>query len=232
MRILLVEDDDSTAEVLRHALSGLHYGVDRARSAGEAMETFDEATHKLILLDLSLPDRPGVDLLRSLRRRHDVPVLILSATGELDAKLSSFGAGADDYLTKPFNLRELSARIDAVLRRERDHGRNCLSQGCVSADLSRAEIRVNYQRLQVTPTEFSILEYLLRASGRTVPKTRLATFVWGDAEPRNFRKIDVFLSTLRQKLAAVGGGDASIETVWGEGVILRACKSAGVKDFA
>ena len=232
MRILLVEDDDSAAEVLFQALSRSGLPVDIAQSANEVTEIFDVSVHKLILLDLNLPDRPGIELLRSLRKRYHVPVLILSATVELDAKLSSFGAGADDYLTKPFHLPELRARIEAVLRRERDDDRNRLFQGCVDADLSRTQISINRQPVQVTPTEFSILECLLRAKGRTVSKAGLATFVWGDAEPKNFRKIDVFLSTLRQKLAATCGNDASIETVWGEGLMLRAREPEKAKGFA
>ena len=232
MRILLVEDDSSTAEVLCQALSRSGLPVDIARSAGEVMETFDASAHKLVILDLNLPDRPGIEILRSLRKTYSVPVLILSATIELDAKLGSFGAGADEYLTKPFHLRELRARIEAVLRRERNDDRTRLFQGCVDADLSRTQISINRQRVPVTPTEFTILECLMRAKGRTVSKAGLATFVWGGAEPRNFRKMDVFLSTLRQKLAATCGNDASIETVWGEGLMLRTHEPEKTKDFS
>lgn len=232
MRILLVEDDEAMASTIHHSLFAECYEIDWCRSADKAGEELRGGEYDLIILDLTLPDESGISLLRRIRAENNVPVLVISAVLELEAKLMSFGAGADDYVTKPFELAELKARIAAILRRERRPDTEYVSAGQVSVECGRRTVTVDSRQLQLTPTEFSILEYLIRAKNRTIAKGLVARSVWGASEAREMRKLDVFLSTLRQKLAAVGGGDIAIETVWGEGLVLRADISATVGEFS
>ena len=232
MRILLVDDDPSAAAVLRTALVGQGHEVDVAGSALEASELADVQTYSVMILDLSLPDQSGLAFLRGLRHRLDVPVVIVSGVVELDAKLATLAAGADDYVTKPFNLREVVARIDAVVRRADRAGGEMLSVGSLTLDPRRSNLMIGEARVHVTPTEFAILETLLRCKGRVVTKASLADNIHGGAEERDIRLLSVFISQLRRKLAAASGGYDPIETVWGEGYIIRATATDPLKAVA
>jgi len=144
----------------------------------------------------------GIDLLRDLRRTHHTPVLILSSLVELDAKLSSLTAGADDYMTKPFNMKELLARAHAVIRRAVRSDGPAMVAGRLRLSLSKMILEIDDEPVRVTPTEFSILEHLLRSKDRIVSKDSLAAYVYGNSKQRDPRIIEVFVSKLRQKLAA------------------------------
>jgi two-component system cell cycle response regulator CtrA len=221
MGILLIEDDGSTSDILKLALEAAGFKVDIARSAEDGFELTSQRPYDLIILDLSLPDMLGIDLLRDLRRTHHTPVLILSSLVELDAKLSSLTAGADDYMTKPFNMKELLARAHAVIRRAVRSDGPAMVAGRLRLSLSKMILEIDDEPVRVTPTEFSILEHLLRSKDRIVSKDSLAAYVYGNSKQRDPRIIEVFVSKLRQKLAASAAGQPFIETVWGEGYILR-----------
>ena len=230
MRILLVDDDPTAAAVLRAALVGEGHQVDVAGSALEAQELADGLSYSVVILDLGLPDQSGLSMLRDLRQRQDVPVIILSGVVELDAKLNSLSAGADDYVTKPFHLREVIARIEAVVRRADQGETEFLSAGSLTLDVKRGTLRICDNPIHITPTEFAILEQLLRWKGRLVIKENLAGNIHGSADERSLRLLSVFISQLRRKLALAG--EDPIETVWGQGYIVRATSGDRLKAAA
>jgi len=230
VRILLVDDDAAAAAVLRAALVGEGHQVDVAGSALHAHELADGQTYSVVILDLSLTDQSGVSMLRDLRQRHDVPVIILSGVVELGAKLASLSAGADDYVTKPFHLREIIARIDAVVRRADRGETDLLSAGSLTLDVKRSTLRISEIPIHITATEFAILEQLLRCKGRLVTKENLAGSIHGSADERSLRLLSVFISQLRRKLASAG--EDPIETVWGQGYIVRAITGDRLKAVA
>lgn len=230
MRILLVDDDPTAAAVLRAALVGEGHQVDVAGSALEAQELADGLSYSVVILDLSLPDQSGLSMLRDLRQRQDVPVIIVSGVVELDAKLNSLSAGADDYVTKPFHLREVIARIEAVVRRADRGDTELLSAGSLTLDVKRGTLRICDVPIHITPTEFAILEQLLRCKGRLVIKENLAGNIHGSADERSLRLLSVFISQLRRKLASAG--EDPIQTVWGQGYIVRATSGDRLKAAA
>ena len=215
-RIVVVEDDASVAELVTLYLRNAGFIVEHAPSGARARALFDEVKPALVVLDLGLPDANGIDLLKELRARADTPVIALTARAEDAERVSGLDAGMDDYLTKPFNPRELVSRVKAILRRTSGMpgtGR-VLEIGNLRVDPQRHEVRVADTVVSLRAKEFELLEAFCRQPGIVLTRDKLLEDVWGFAYPGETRTVDVHVKQLRDKLV---GADAKIETVWGVG---------------
>jgi DNA-binding response OmpR family regulator len=215
-RIVVVEDDVSVAELVTLYLRNAGFLVEHAPTGARARELFAQMKPALVVLDLGLPDADGLDLLRELRGKGDTPVVALTARAEDAQRIAGLDAGMDDYMTKPFNPRELVSRIRAILRRASGMpgGGRVLSVGNVSVDPARHEVRVGETVILLRAKEFELLEGFCRQPGIVLTRDKLLEDVWGFAYPGETRTVDVHVKQLRDKLV---GADAKIETVWGVG---------------
>lgn len=218
MRLLVVEDDDAIADPLVAGLGAEHFEVERARTAAEAMEA---ETPDLILLDLGLPDRDGLELVTELRRRSPVPILIITARGAETERVVGLNLGADDYVVKPFGFRELVARIWAIARRGApiSVGPSSLQRiGPLEIDRRARVVRVHGAQVTCTPKEYAIIDLLAQQPGALVTRQDMLDSIWGTNWYGNTKMIDVHMASLRKKI-----GDAVvIETVRGVGFRLLA----------
>ena len=217
MRLLLVEDDDSLAQVVVRGLREDGYAVDHVGSAIDAEHELTENTYDMAILDLGLPDGDGLSLCRRLREDGGATrVLMLTARDSLSDKVAGLDAGADDYLTKPFDYPELTARIRALLRRPAETRAPVLVAGDVSLDPASRRVWRGAITVPLTPREFSLLEYLLRHPGEVVSRERLLDHVWDSHYDGLSNVVDVHIANLRRKLEIPDGPDP-IETVRGAG---------------
>jgi DNA-binding response OmpR family regulator len=217
VRILLVEDDDSIAQPLTDGLRREGFAVERAATGAEALAA---EPADLVLLDLRLPDIDGLDVCRQLRERSDMPIIVVTARGEESDRVVGLELGADDYVVKPFGLRELIARIRAVSRRTsaRATTHEPLRVGGLEVDERARRATLDGEELPLTPKEFDLLAALARDPGAAVSRRRLLEDVWETTWYGSSKTIDVHVAALRRKL-----GDPSwIETVRGVGFRLRA----------
>lgn len=215
-RIVVVEDDRSVAELVTLYLRNAGYLVEHAPTGARARVLFSEVRPALVVLDLGLPDADGFELLRELRAKGDTPVIALTARAEDSQRVSGLDAGMDDYMTKPFNPKELVSRIRAILRRSSGMpgGGRVLSCGNLTVDPAHHEVRVAGALVSLRAKEFELLEAFVRQPGIVLTRDKLLEDVWGFAYPGETRTVDVHVKQLRDKLAAA---DAKIETVWGVG---------------
>ena len=221
MRILLVEDDRKAAALLVRGLREEGFVVDHAASLAEADEAAFVTTHDLIVLDGMLPDGDGVALCRTLRARgQQVPVLMLTARDALSDRVDGLNAGADDYLTKPFEFEELLARLRALLRRSDMTRPPVLVADDLRLDPASLEVTRAGRPVELTPKEFALLQALMRQPGAVVPRQRLAEQIWHGDPLAIDNLIDAHMSKLRRKIDAAGGRPL-IETVRGRGFRLR-----------
>jgi len=223
VRILIVEDERKLAQVLASALEAEHYDVVVAATGEEGFYRANADLFDLVVLDLMLPGRSGLEILQTLRqRRIETPVLILTARDGLDDRVLGLDLGADDYLVKPFALPELLARIRALLRRGRPSDVFRLKAGDLELDLVARRVARADKLIDLTAREFELLEYLLRHQGHLVSREMLARDVW--KEPRRATPldnvIDVQIARLRRKVDAEGAARL-IHTVRGVGFVLR-----------
>ena len=222
MRVLLIEDDSSTAHSIELMLKSEGYICDTTDLGEDGLEIGKLYDYDIIILDLMLPDIDGYEVLRRLRSaRVATPILILSGLAELDNKLKGLGFGADDYLTKPFDKRELIARIQAIVRRSKGHSDSVIRTGRMVVNLDTRTVDVDGQPLHLTGKEYGILELLSLRKGTTLTKEMFLNHLYGGMDEPELKIIDVFVCKLRKKLAAATGGDNYIETVWGRGYVLR-----------
>ena len=223
MNILLVEDDDSIAEPLRKGLEREGYSVHRVATGREALAT---SGAEMVLLDLGLPDIDGLDVCRRLRAASDVPIIVVSARGEEIDRVLGLELGADDYLTKPFSVRELVARIRAILRRTATEptsvptGEDTVAQRIGDLEIDRRTHRVRLEEtdLDLTPKEFALLALLAEDPGALRTRAEILDQVWDPNWYGPTKTLDVHVASLRKKL----GDPAWIETVRGVGFRLRA----------
>ena len=208
--LLLIEDDQPTRRALVANLVGHGHQVDEAGTAADGLRAWEDRRPDLILLDLGLPDRDGLSIIRQVRREASTPILVLSARGDERDRVTALEQGADDYLTKPFGLAELRARIAALLRRAAgplaDAG-GLLRVGAVNLDIARREVRVGDRPVELTPREYELLKVLLGRAGSVVTRGRLLRAVWGAAYSEESHYLHVYVSRLRRKLAAAGAPD-------------------------
>jgi two-component system response regulator RegX3 len=217
MRILVVEDEDAIAEPLVEGLRREGFEVDRVATGAAALEA---ALPDVVLLDLRLPDIDGLDVCRVLRERSAVPIIIVTARGEESDRVVGLELGADDYVVKPFGLRELIARIRAVTRRtsSRPQTQEPLRVGALTVDERARRAQLGGSELALTPKEFDLLAALAREPGAAVSRRRLLEEVWETTWYGSAKTIDVHVASLRRKL----GDPGWIETVRGVGFRLRA----------
>ena len=222
MRVLLIEDDSATAQTIEVMLKSEGFNVYTTDLGEEGVDLGKIYDYDLILLDLSLPDMSGLDVLRQLRvARIDTPVMILSGTTEIDTKVKSFGGGCDDYMTKPFHKDELVARIHAVVRRSKGHAQSVIKTGEILVNLDAKTVEVSGSRVHLTGKEYQMLELLSLRKGTTLTKEMFLNHLYGGMDEPELKIIDVFICKLRKKLANATGMAAPIETVWGRGYVLR-----------
>ena len=222
MRVLLVEDDSATAASIEMMLRAENFIVDTTDLGEDGLEIGKLYDYDIIILDLMLPDIDGYEVLRRLRAaRVRTPILILSGLSELDHKIKGLGFGADDFLTKPFDRRELIARIQAIVRRAKGHSESVIRTGKLLVNLDSRTVDVDGQPLRLTGKEYGILELLSLRKGTTLTKEMFLNHLYGGMDEPELKIIDVFVCKLRKKLAAATGGANYIETVWGRGYVLR-----------
>lgn len=222
MRVLLVEDDPTTAKSIELMLTHANLNVYCTDLGEEGIDLAKLYDYDLILLDLGLPDMNGHEVLRQLRlARIETPILILSGSDDTENKLKGFGFGADDYLTKPFHKEELVARIHAIVRRSKGHSQSIIKTGKLAVNLDTKTVEVANQRVHLTGKEYAMLELLSLRKGSTLTKEMFLNHLYGGIDEPELKIIDVFICKLRKKLAAASDGDNYIETVWGRGYVLR-----------
>jgi len=216
VRILLVEDEDRIASFIVKGLRAEGHAVDRAATVGEALRLVAERTFDIVLLDLLLPDGHGTDVLRALRATdRETPVIVLSALGEVGDKVDLLDLGANDYLTKPFAMRELSARIRAHARQEHATS-HLLATSMLELDTRTRVARHGDVSADLPSREFALLEYLMRHAGQVLTRQQLLDAVWGFDFDTGSNVVDVYVGYLRRKLD-IAGDPSSIETVRGAG---------------
>src|SRR5262245_46044035 len=215
--VLVVEDESSIASFVALYLKNAGYQVSTASTGTDALSHVSASSPSLIILDLMLPDIDGVEVCRRIRKSSDVPILMLTARDEDVDKIIGLEVGADDYLTKPFNPRELVARVKSVLRRSvpdrrRDEARE-IRHGDLVINAGRREVLVGDQEIQLAPKEFDLLWELLDHRGLVLTRDQLLERVWGYTFAGDTRTVDVHVRQIRRKL----GDAAPIVTVWGVG---------------
>jgi two-component system cell cycle response regulator CtrA len=222
MRVLLIEDDTATAKGIELMLNAEGFNTYVTDLGEEGLDLGKLYDYDIILLDLNLPDLHGYEVLKKLRTsRVETPVLILSGMGQPDDKVKGLGFGADDYLTKPFDRRELVARIHAVVRRSKGHSQSVIKTGKLTLNLDTRTVEVDGQRLHLTGKEYAMFELLSLRKGTTLTKEMFLNHLYGGMDEPELKIIDVFICKLRKKLANATDGDNYIETVWGRGYVLR-----------
>lgn len=226
MKILLVEDDERIARSLAEALTDQHYAVDVVSDGASAWDMAEAYPYSLILLDWMLPKLDGIHLCQRLRQGgFQTPVLLLTAKDTNTDKVIGLDAGADDYVVKPFDLKELLARIRALLRRGATTLPPTLEWGGLHLDPGRLEVRYRNQLLQLTPKEYQLLELFLRQGHRTLSRSMIVDHLWTSEDPPGEETVKVHIRALRQKLAAVGATNV-VETVYGVGYRLTPPREA------
>ena len=227
MRILLIEDDPETSRFIRKGLAEAGHVLDHAGDGKQGLLLALDAEHDVLVVDRMLPGLDGLSIVRSLRAAgRDTPVLVLSALGEVDDRVEGLRAGGDDYLVKPFALAELSARLEALVRR-RDAGTGVASPvtRLIVADLEMDLLARSVKRagwaIDLKPREFRLLEYLMRHAGQVVTRTMLLEAVWDYHFDPQTNVIDVHVSRLRRKINR-DAGVPLIHTVRGAGYVIRA----------
>jgi DNA-binding response OmpR family regulator len=223
MKILIVDDEQSLLDQLKRALEGQRYMVETAIDGEEALDKLFETPYDLIILDIMLPKRDGLSVLREVRQDGmTTPVLMLTAKGDISDKIKGLDLGADDYLPKPFSLDELLARIRALFRRSGGQADSVLQVQDLKLDTVSREVTKEGKPVELTAREFSILEFLLYNKNRAVSRFSLAEHVWGDAfDPFSMSNfMDVHIKNLRRKIGNAGYGTI-IRTIRGVGYIIK-----------
>src|SRR6516162_3101070 len=201
MRMLLVEDERKVSELVARALRQERYAVDVADDGSRGWELAQAYDYDLIILDLMLPGLSGTELLRRIRRRNErVPILILTARDATEEKVQNFEAGADDYLTKPFAFAELNMRVKALLRRGPITRASVLRVGDLEVDRFTQQVRRGGRRIELTPKEYALLEYLASNPGRVFSRTMIIEHVWDQSFEGLTNIVDVYVRHLRTKI--------------------------------
>ena len=221
MKILVIEDDPTVGEFVRRGLEEQRWQADLVNNGLEGERMAISQPYDLVILDMRLPGRNGLDVLRTLRARgFERPILVLTAQDAVDAKVETLRAGADDYVTKPFAFEELLARVEALLRRPRAMASPQLRVADLALDQGTRDVRRGDEAIELTPKEFAVLEYLMRHAGRVMGRTLITEYAWGYHFDPGTNIVDVVINHLRKKI------DAKFEkklitTVRGVGYMIR-----------
>jgi len=220
-RVLVVEDDEDIADVLRRSLRNEGYDVRTSADGIDALDVAAGFVPDLVVLDLGLPRLDGVEVCRRLRADSDVPILMLTARTETEDRVGGLDSGADDYLVKPFERKELLARMRALMRRRPPRGTASLAVGDLRLNPDTRDVYRGDRRIELTNREFELLEYLMRNERLVISRERLLEEVWGYDPMALTNTIDVFISNLRRKLEA-SGEPRILHTKRGAGYVIRA----------
>ncbi len=221
MKVLVIEDDPTVGQFVKRGLEEQRWSVDLVADGEEGEALARSQPYDLVVLDLRLPGRSGQQVLRNLRARgFEKPVLVLTAQDAVDAKVETLRAGADDYVTKPFAFEELLARVEALARRPRSMVSPRIEVADLVVDLDAREVSRAGQRVELTPKEFLVLEYLARHAGRVLSRTLITEYAWGYHFDPGTNIVDVVINHLRKKLDA-GHAKKLITTVRGVGYVLK-----------
>ena len=222
MKVLVIEDDPTVGQFVKRGLEEQRWSVDLVADGEEGERLARSQPYDIVVLDMRLPGRSGLDVLRNLRARgFERPVLVLTAQDAVDAKVQTLRAGADDYVTKPFAFEELLARVEALARRPRSLASPVLRAGDLEVDLDARVVKRAGQEVELTPKEFLVLEYLLRHAGRVMSRTLITEYAWGYHFDPGTNIVDVVINHLRKKIDA-GHGKRLIATVRGVGYVIKA----------
>jgi len=201
MRLILVEDDNMIAEIISHSLKDANYAVDRVGDGDAALTALSCHSYDVVLLDLSLPKKDGLDVLSILRKNNNVPVIIITARDSLNERISGLDLGADDYLLKPFDMAELLARIRAVLRRKNGNGKPILSNGIIFLDPTTREVTVPKKKDQrLSSREFMVLQALLIRPGGILSRSELEDKVYSWGQEIESNAVEFIIHSLRKKI--------------------------------
>jgi two-component system OmpR family response regulator len=221
MRILVIEDDPTVGQYVKRGLEEHRWAVDLATDGEEGERRASSEAYDLIVLDMRLPGKGGLAVLQALRARgFERPVLVLTAQDAVDAKVATLRAGADDYVTKPFAFEELLARVEALARRPRSIASQTITVGDLVIDLTTREVRRGEELIELTPKEYTVLEYLARHQGRVMSRTLITEYAWGYHFDPGTNIVDVVINHLRKKIDAKHV-QKLITTVRGVGYVLK-----------
>ncbi|MBC7673314.1 MAG: response regulator transcription factor [Polaromonas sp.] len=221
MRILVIEDDPTVGQYVKRGLEEHRWAVDLATDGEEGERRANSEAYDLIVLDMRLPGKSGMEVLQSLRARgFQRPVLVLTAQDAVDAKVTTLRAGADDYVTKPFAFEELLARVEALARRPRSIASQTLTVSDLVIDQAKREVRRSGELIELTPKEYTVLEYLARHLGRVMSRTLITEYAWGYHFDPGTNIVDVVINHLRKKIDAKHQ-QKLITTVRGVGYALK-----------
>jgi two-component system KDP operon response regulator KdpE len=202
-KILIVDDESNITRVLRRSLGAHRYEVRTAADGESALETFHDFQPDLIITDLNMPEMNGIELCRAIRKESEVPIIVLSVKGEEKTKVEALDAGADDYITKPFGIDELLARVRATLRRapvKTENAPQTLAEGDFEIDLAAHLVSVRNTEIHLTPKEFDLLVYLFQNRGKVITHRSLLAAIWGGNYTEQTEYLRVFVGTLRKKI--------------------------------
>ncbi len=221
MKILVIEDDPTVGQFVKRGLEEQRMRVDLVPNGEEGERLAGADAYDLVILDMRLPGKPGIQVLHSLRARgFERPVLVLTAQDAVDAKVLALRAGADDYVTKPFAFEELLARVEALSRRPRALAKPTLQVGDLVLDQDTREVSRNGEPIELTPKEYAVLEYLMRHAGRVMSRTLITEYAWGYHFDPGTNIVDVVINHLRKKIDA-GREKKLITTVRGVGYVIK-----------
>ncbi|HEX5175841.1 MAG TPA: response regulator transcription factor [Chthoniobacteraceae bacterium] len=221
MRILVVEDEKKLAMFIRKALREAGFAVDLVHNGDEALELANNTPFDAIVLDVMLPGRDGLSIVRILReRRNAVPILILTARAEVSERIEGLNLGADDYMTKPFSTSELVARLNALARRMGDSRFSLLKVEDLTMNLVTREVKRGSEKIELPPREFALLEFLMRSPGRVQSRTQICEHVWNYHFDPGTNLVDAYIQRLRRKIDD-GRALKLIQTVRGVGYAMR-----------
>jgi DNA-binding response OmpR family regulator len=221
VKLLVVEDDKTVGQYVKRGLEEAQYIADWVVDGAEALEHIASVPYDLVILDLRLPGLTGLEVLRTMRDRgHAMPVLVLTAQDSVDFKVDALRAGADDYVTKPFAFEELLARIEALSRRPRQLPTRVLTVADLEVDLDAREVRRAGQPIELTPKEYTVLEYLMRHAGRVMSRTLITEYAWDYHFDPGTNIVDVVINRLRKKVDA-NFPKKLVHTVRGVGYVVK-----------
>ena len=221
MNVLVIEDDPTVGGFIRRGLEEQRYRVSLVPNGEEGERIAASESFDVVILDMRLPGKSGLDVLQSLRARgFETPVLVLTAQDSVDAKVRTFRAGADDYVTKPFSFEELLARVEALSRRPKALASPVLRIADLEVNRDTREVRRDGSLIELTPKEFAVLEYLVRHAGRVMSRTLITEYAWGYHFDPGTNIVDVVINHLRKKVDA-GRARKLITTVRGVGYVIK-----------